>query len=90
MDPVTGLLIAGGGFLTWVTAIFGYVVYRNSKEAANPRQVLEMRLVQGEIDEAEYRRLLSLLTYGPPLPTELPVPEDDIVAGLPQPRRPDA
>ena len=34
---------------------------------ANPEQVLATRFANGEIDEAEYARRLSVLRLGPPL-----------------------
>ena len=81
---VTGALLAGGGFLAWMTGMFVYIMRKEHKEE-DPRKVLEMRYVKGEIDEDEYRRRLSVLTYGPPLPADLPVPAEDL--GLPAPRR---
>ena len=77
---VTGALIAGGGFLAWMTAIIVYVIRKETKlsGAGDPRKLLEMRYVKGEIDEDEYRRRLSVITYGPPLPADLPVPEEDL------------
>ena len=87
---VNGALVAGGGFLAWMTGMFLYVVRRNAREAREaeglePRKVLEMRYVKGEITEEEYCRKLSLITYGLPLPADLPVPDEDL--GLPSPQR---
>lgn len=89
MDPssieliVTGALVAGGGFLAWLTGMLIYIMRKEHKQtgAGDPRKVLEMRYVKGEIDEEEYRRRLSVLTYGLPLATDLPVPAEDL--GLP-------
>jgi putative membrane protein len=61
-------MIVFWGLLAW--AIYALVTAANrrpsgsDRDGADPRRVLDQRLVRGEIDEAEYRRLRDLIGSG--------------------------
>lgn len=69
------LLMALMMLLFWGVVVFGIIALvrylaspgdRGTKgEPENPRQVLDLRLARGEIDEAQYSRLLDVLNKEP-------------------------
>ena len=69
------LSLAAGG----ISAIWRFYVAQQVGQR-DPKAILDERFAQGEIDEHEYARRLSILQLGPPLMLPdfpLPPPSDD-------------
>jgi uncharacterized membrane protein len=68
---LTMLIIAGFIMTMALVAVFlDRMTARNALASLDPEKLLAARFAKGEIGEAEYSRLLSVLRMGPPL--ELP------------------
>lgn len=63
------VLLLGGTSIPFVAyGVAGVWNHWKSSRPVDPKAVLAERFAKGEIDEDEYMRRLSVLTYGPPLP----------------------
>jgi hypothetical protein len=67
MDAGTTTLIVLGGLTPFVAyGIAGVWNYWKNARPVDPRLILAERYAKGEIDDEEYGRRLSMLTYGTP------------------------
>jgi len=63
------VLLLGGGSIPFVAyGVAGVWNHWKATRPVDPKAILEERFARGEIDEDEYIRRMSVLTYGPPLP----------------------
>ena len=68
MDAGTTSLVIVGGLIPFVAyGVAGVWKHWKVTRPVDPKAILAERFARGEIDDDEYARRLSLLTYGPPL-----------------------
>ena len=68
MDGGLIVLVLGGTAIPFVSyGVAGVWKFWRERQRVDPKVILAERYARGEIDDGEYTRRLSMLTFGPPL-----------------------